>query len=262
MIDTHTHIYTEDFDADRTEVIERARQAGITGLLLPCIDEASLPDVLALCHTYPELCRPMLGLHPTELPESGVDDVLDRMEALLAAPDAPYIAVGEVGMDLYWDSSRRDEQMHAFDRQLQWAMRYGLPLSIHARSAHRELMEVMLPYRDRLRHGVFHCFGGTIDEARELLSTFPGFALGIGGVVTFKKSPLPAVLHAAVPLDRLVLETDAPYLAPTPHRGSRNEPAYLPLVVEKLATIYETSADKVVARTTQTACRIFSLGTA
>lgn len=261
MIDTHTHIYTEEFDSDRTDVVDRARQAGVTGMLLPCIDGTSPERMLALCKAYPGLCHPMIGLHPTELPENGIDDTLDRMEAMLSAPEAPYIAVGEVGMDLYWDSSRRDEQMRVLDRQLQWAVRYRLPVSIHSRSAHKELMEVMLPYADRLKGGVFHCFGGTIDEARELLSSFPGFALGIGGIVTFKKSPLPAILHAAVPPDRIVLETDAPYLAPTPHRGSRNEPAYLPLVVEKLAAIYETSTDEMAARTTQTACRIFSLGT-
>lgn len=236
FVDTHTHIYTEEFDADRSEVIDRARHAGAVALLLPNIDEASIAPMLSLCESYPGLCFPMMGLHPTELPDDPWP-LLDRMEQMLAAPDAPYVAVGEVGIDLYWDDSRRDDQIAVLRHQAQWALRYHLPLAIHSRAAHADLVATLRPWADQLT-GVFHCFGGTADEARELLNTFPGFVLGIGGVLTFKKSKLPAVLHAEVPLSRLIVETDAPYLAPTPHRGTRNEPAYIPLVINKLAEVY------------------------
>ena len=176
------------------------------------------------------------------------------MERMLAA-DRRFIAVGEVGLDFYWDDSRRDEQIEVFRRQVKWAVRFRLPLMIHCRSAHRELVDVLRPYAEKLAGGVFHCFGGTADEARELLA-FPGFALGIGGVVTFKKSSLPSVL-AEVPLGRLVLETDAPYLAPAPHRGRRNEPAFIPLVIERLSAVYGVAPDEVATRTTATARRLF-----
>lgn len=257
MYDTHTHIYTEEFAADRAEVVRRACEAGVERLLLPAIDEASLSDLLDLCGAYPDLCRPMLGLHPTELPDD-VEGTLDRMEERLFAPQSPYVAVGEIGVDLYWDASRREEQIAAFVRQAEWALRFGLPLMVHSRAAHRELVEALRPYASRLT-GVFHCFGGTAEEAAELLETFPGFALGIGGVVTFKKSTLAAALRAAVPLSRIVAETDAPYLAPTPHRGKRNEPAYLPLVVQKLSEIYELAPDVVAEQLLQTAKKLFPL---
>lgn len=243
FIDTHTHIYTEEFDADRTEVVQRAVLAGARALLLPNIDEGSLPAMLKLANAYPALCYPMLGLHPTELPPDP-QPLLNRMEQLLTDPHHPYVAVGEVGIDLYWDDSRREEQLQVFARQAEWAVRFGLPLVVHMRAAQPEVVSTLQPLADRLT-GVFHCFGGTLSEAEELLHTFPGFYLGIGGILTFKKSTLPAVLHAAVPLERIVIETDAPYLAPTPYRGSRNEPAYLPLVIHKLAEIYECSPEHV-----------------
>lgn len=265
MIDTHTHIYTEDFREDEAEVIARARLCGIEAILLPNTDVASLPDVLRMCRNYPDICRPMIGLHPTELPESGVEEALDQLEAQLFADDgrlpadSPFVAVGEIGMDLYWDASREDEQRTAFVRQLEWAVRAQLPVSIHARSAHRQTLDALRPFADDLPGGVFHCFGGTADEARELLETCPRFALGIGGVLTFKKSPLPAALRVAAPLNRLVLETDAPYLAPTPYRGKRNEPSYLVQVVDHLARLYEVTPEEVRRTTTATARRIFRL---
>lgn len=279
FIDTHSHIYGEEFDEDRDAVIERAVAAGAEHILLPNIDANSVGPMLALCDDYPTLCHPMMGLHPTELPpstgpgEAGPTPLLDQMEQMLAASQAAasasagctggktsprFIAVGEVGVDLYWDASRRDEQMAVFRRQAEWSIRFGLPLVIHSRSAHKELMEVLTPLKDQLPGGIFHCFGGTADEARELLS-FPGFVLGIGGVVTFKKSTLPAVLQEAVPLDRIVLETDAPYLAPTPHRGQRNETSFIPLIIEKLAEVYATTPDEVADVTTRTAHQLFKL---
>lgn len=258
FIDTHTHPYTEEFNADREAVIARAVAAGAEALLLPNIDEASIAPMLALCEAHRGLCYPMMGLHPTELPADPAP-TLHRMEALLTAPAAPYVAVGEVGIDLYWDTSRREEQIAVFEEQIRWAVHYRLPLVIHSRAAHRDLVTTLAPYADQLSGGVFHCFGGTEDEARELLMTFPRFVLGIGGVVTFKNSKLPATLAAAVPLSRIVVETDAPYLAPTPHRGQRNEPAYVPLVIAKLAEVYQTTPAEVARITTATARRLFRI---
>ena len=168
------------------------------------------------------------------------------------------MAVGEVGIDLYWDDSRRDEQIAVFKHQAQWAMRYHLPLMVHSRAAHRDLVDTLLPMKDELT-GVFHCFGGTAEEASELLNTFPGFVLGIGGVLTFKKSKLPAVLRSSVPLNRIVVETDAPYLAPTPHRGQRNEPAFVPLVIDKLAEVYELPVDNVAQTLMDTTKAMFNI---
>lgn len=259
MIDTHTHIYTEEFAADREETLQRALAAGVTHMLLPAIDLITLPDLMALCQQHPDCCHPMMGLHPTEIPENGANEALDQMESLLMTPDSPFVAVGEIGLDLYWDDTRLEEQLQVFRRQLEWAACTGLPVSIHARSAHRPLIDAMLPFESRLTGGVFHCFGGSAEEAQELLTAFPRFALGIGGVVTFKKSSLPQTLAATVPLERIVLETDAPYLSPAPHRGKRNEPSFLPHIVEKLADTYSTTTDHIVRTTTATACHIFHL---
>lgn len=243
FIDTHTHIYTTEFDEDREEVIGRAVSAGAQCLLLPNIDEASIDQMMSLYKQHPDLCRPMMGLHPTELPENPAP-LLERMECMLQEENHPYVAIGEVGIDLYWDHSRCKEQIEVLKRQAEWAVRYQLPLVIHSRSAHRELVDTLLPFSQNTG-GIFHCFGGTADEARELLDAFPNFMLGIGGVLTFKKSTLPAVLRTQVPLNRIVVETDAPYLAPTPHRGKRNEPAFIPLVIEKLAEIYELPTEEI-----------------
>ncbi|MBP3228851.1 MAG: TatD family hydrolase [Bacteroidaceae bacterium] len=256
FIDTHTHIYTPEFDADRAEVVERAAAAGAEALLLPAIDEASVGPMLDCCRRWPALCRPMLGLHPTELPTEGFEAVLDRFEQRLQTPGHPFVAVGEVGVDLYWDTSRRDDQLRAFARQAGWAARFGLPLVVHSRNAHREIVDTLAPLRDTLHGGVFHCFGGTADEARELLA-FDGFCLGIGGTVTFKKSRLPQVLAECVPIDRIVLETDAPYLTPTPHRGTRNEPAYIPIVIDRLADVYGLAPADIARHTTANARRVF-----
>lgn len=256
FIDTHTHIYTEEFDEDRKEVLARARAAGAEALLLPNIDEASLPRMLRMCAEYPGFCFPMIGLHPTELPSNPVD-TLRRMKRMLDASPAPYIAIGEVGIDLYWDDSRKEEQIAALRQQAEWAVEYGLPLVIHSRSAHRELVDTLRPYAEKLSGGIFHCFGGTAEEAEELLTPFPRFVLGIGGVVTFRKSTLPEVLSAAVPLNRIVVETDAPYLAPTPHRGQRNEPSYIPLIISRLSEIYNCTPEDISRQTLANTLRIF-----
>lgn len=243
FIDTHTHLYTEEFDDDRAEAVKRAVQAGARALLLPNIDEASIGRMMQMCADYPGLCFPMMGLHPTELP-SAPWPLLDKMKLMLDQPDHPFVAIGEVGIDLYWDSTRREKQIETFRCQAEWAAAYGLPLMVHSRSAHRELVDTLLTLKDDLT-GVFHCFGGSAEEAHELLSTFEGFRLGIGGTATFKKSKLPSVLHAEVPIERIVVETDSPYLAPTPHRGTRNESAYIPLIIEKLADIYSLPVSSI-----------------
>ena len=266
FIDTHTHIYGEEFAADRSEVVSRAVAAGATHLLLPNVDEQSIEPMLDLCREFPDVCFPMMGLQPEELPADPWP-LVEKMERLLResvstktpSADVPrYVAVGEVGLDYYWDSSRREEQIAVFRREVEWAVELRLPLVIHCRSAHRDLCDVLQPYRDKLSGGIFHCFGGSAEEARELLS-FPNFFLGIGGVVTFKKSTLPDVLRDAVPLDRVVVETDAPYLTPVPYRGKRNEPAYIPYIIDKLADIYSVSPEEVACQTTQNARRLFGI---
>ncbi|MCF0199392.1 MAG: TatD family hydrolase [Bacteroidaceae bacterium] len=254
VIDTHSHLYEPEFDADRDDAIERARQAGVEHLLLPNINRESIGPMLRLCEQYPGYCHPMMGLHPEDV-KSDFQDTLDAMQSLLTAPDPPYIAVGEVGLDFYWDETFRKEQFEAFEQQICWARDLRLPLVIHARKAQREIVEAMKRHHDEGLTGVFHCFGGSVEEAKELLQ-FDGFVLGIGGVLTFKKSPLPEVVRS-VPLDRLVLETDCPYLAPVPHRGQRNESAFVADVLRKLADVLGKSVEEVEMVTTATAERVF-----
>ena len=254
MIDTHSHIYEPAFKSDREEVILRAKQAGVEQILLPNINAESIEQMLSLCRQCPDYCFPMMGLHPTDI-EDDYRQVLADMKALLEAPDHPYIAIGEVGLDYYWDKSKAKEQEETFRTQIEWAIEYELPLSIHARSAHRQLVAAMTEYRNERLTGVFHCFGGSTEEALELLQ-FPGFVLGIGGVVTYKNSPLPETL-TAVPLERIVLETDAPYLAPVPYRGKRNESAYVSEVLRKVALIYDVSEKEAESITNNNARRVF-----
>ena len=212
--------------------------------------------MLALCHRYPGYLYPMIGLHPEDVKEDW-EQLLSEMETMLQQPGNPFVAVGEVGLDFYWDKTFSEEQKKALDVQIRWAVRYGLPLMIHCRDAHDELLEALAPYKGTGLKGVFHCFGGSIEEARELLDKFPHFALGIGGVLTYKKSTLPAVLRSQVPLDRIVVETDAPYLTPHPHRGKRNEPSYIPHIMEKLAEVYEQPIDEAYQTLLETSQRIF-----
>ena len=255
MIDTHSHIYGPEYDEDRELVVQRAQQAGVERLLLPNINEASIQPMLSLCQSYPGYCYPMMGLHPEDVSDDYLQ-VLDRMEELLKAPSHPYIAIGEVGLDFYWDDSHRQQQIDAFSRQIEWAVQYKLPLMIHSRSAHSELVQVIRQYASEGLSGVFHCFGGTLEEAQELL-TFDNFFLGIGGVSTFKKSPLPDVL-SQIPLQRIVLETDSPYLSPVPYRGKRNEPAYVVEIMRKVAYIYNVSLQEVEKVTNINVNRVFS----
>ena len=215
MIDTHSHIYEPEFAADREEVIQRAKQVGVEQILLPNINAESIGSMLSLCRLHPECCFPMIGLHPTDVEPANYKQTLSDMEKLLEEPEHPFIAIGEVGLDYYWDKSNAKEQEAAFRTQI----------------------------------------GGTAEEAHELLD-FPGFVLGIGGVVTYKKSTLPEVL-ATVPLERIVLETDSPYLAPVPYRGKRNESAYIVEVLRKIASIYNVEEKQAEFITNDNAKRIF-----
>ena len=276
FIDTHSHLYDEQFDDDRADVLQRAFAAGAGKIFLPNINAGTIQPMLQLAGAYPGRLYPMMGLHPEDLGDTW-RETLQQMETRLQEQDHPYIAIGEVGLDYYWDCSTYEEQQEAFAIQVEWAIKYGLPLMIHTRDAHREMVQVLTDVRNRNRNisesrnieisesrhpdiatfsGVFHCFGGSAEEAAELLG-FEGFMLGIGGVVTFKKSPLPAVLRETVPLERIVLETDAPYLAPVPHRGKRNETAYVTDVIAKLAEIYERDAQEVARITTENALKTF-----
>lgn len=258
FIDTHTHLYGEEFDADRAEMVERAREAGAEKLLLPNVDEESIGRMLQMCDDFPDLCLPMMGVQPEELPADPWP-LVEKMKHLLYTTPERYCAVGEVGIDLYWDQSRREEQIEVFREEIRWANELRKPLVIHARNAHQDIVTTLREEGiSQIPGGIFHCFGGTIEEARELL-TFDGFYLGIGGIVTFKKSTLPAVLHACVPLNRILLETDAPYLTPVPHRGKRNESAYIPHIIDKLSEIYDTTTEEVARITTENARNLFAI---
>ncbi len=254
-VDTHIHLDGPEFDPDRDEVVQRARDAGAVMVMVPSLDLGSVGTVLETCGRYPGYAFPMLGLHPEEV-RADWRDVLERMEAMLGDPAHPFVAVGEVGLDFYWSREFEAEQLLAFERQVQWAVEYGLPLMIHCRKGQNEMVRILRKYAGGLCGGVFHCFTGNAREAGELLG-FEGFALGIGGVLTFKKSGLPETL-LSVPLERTVLETDAPYMAPVPMRGKRNESAFIVHVLDRMAQCYGVDRDVVAETTTATVGRIFT----
>lgn len=256
FIDTHTHLDGEEFDADRDLVIERAQEAGVSKVFVPAIDMKSVKTVLDTCQRYPGYAYPMIGLHPEEV-RADWSSVLDEMHEMLK-PGHPFIAIGEVGLDYYWSRKFEHEQLQAFERQVEWSIETRLPLMIHCRKGQNEMVKLLNQYRDQLPGGVFHCFTGNEKEAEELLQ-FNNFVLGIGGVLTFKKSHLPEVLPAVVPLDRIVIETDSPYMAPVPMRGKRNESAYVKYVLERLALAYGVDDSEVAAATNANAKRIFPL---
>ena len=221
IIDTHSHLDGEEFADDLPEVIQRAKDAQVEKILVPNVNLQGLPHLIEVCDAYPDYLYPMIGLHPEDVKDD-YQTQLDQMFIFLKENPNRFCAIGEVGLDFYWDETYRNQQLEAFEQQIQWAKQFGKPLMIHARNAFEEIVEIMERHSDDQLEGVFHCFTGTEDEARKLLS-FDGFKLGIGGVLTFKKSTLPEVLKNAVPLSRIVVETDSPYLAPVPHRGKRND---------------------------------------
>lgn len=257
IIDTHSHLFTEEFSADLPEVIARAKEAGVTRVYMPNIDVSSVKDLLRVAHTYEGYCLPMIGLHPTSV-SGGYRAELSDLKRHLEVPNHPFVAIGEVGIDLYWDTRFRDEQIDAFRQQVEWALEYRLPLVIHCRSAVNELVGVLKDYQNTPLKGIFHSFGGTIEEANRLLA-FKNFMLGINGVLTFRRSTLPKVL-TNIPLERLVLETDAPYLAPMPHRGKRNETSYIKFTLAHLASVYGKDMMEVAQVTSRNARKVFERG--
>lgn len=254
-IDTHTHIDGEEFKDDLDEVVARAKAAGAIQLLVPGINYDSIASIKAVCERFPDFMRPMIGLHPEDVKEN-YRDILGKMRQELN--DDKWIAIGEVGLDYYWSREFEQEQLDAFEQQVQWSVETQLPLMIHCRKAQNEMVKIIRKYEKELPGGVFHCFTGNRHEALELLQ-FDRFVLGIGGVSTFKKSHLAEDLAAVVPMDRIVLETDAPYMAPAPHRGERNESSLIPFIIEKLALAYGVSNEALADATTATAKRVFRL---
>lgn len=263
-IDTHCHLDGEEFAQDRDTVMARAREAGCAAIFLPAIDLPSSQRILSLCQQHPDYLYPMIGLHPEEVRADWREQLL-AIRALLQLPlhseraggEAP-IAIGEIGLDFYWSREFEQEQLEAFEQQVQWSVETRLPLMIHCRKAQNEMVHILKRYERDLPGGVFHCFTGNEKEAAELLR-FDRFVLGIGGVSTFKKSPLPQMLSANVPLDRLVLETDAPYMAPVPMRGQRNESAFITHVIARLAEAYQVSPEQLAEATTANVNRVFGL---
>ena len=253
FIDTHTHVDGPEFDEDRPLVIERAKAAGASKLLIPAIDLKSMDTVLNTCTEYEGYAYPMVGLHPEEV-KADYREVLAQLHKYLET-DNKFVAIGEIGLDYYWSREFETEQLDAFETQIKWSVETGLPVSIHCRKAQNEMVKILRKYKDNLPGGVFHCFTGNEIEAAELLE-FDRFVLGIGGVITFKKSHLPEVIKT-IPLDRIVLETDAPYMAPAPMRGTRNESSYIPYVIEKIALSLGITMDAVAQQTTANAERVF-----
>lgn len=253
MIDTHTHIYDKAFDEDRNQVIENAKNKGITTAILPNVDVSTIDPIMDMIATYPDFCKAAFGLHPTEVKEDYLDQ-LQQIECIVRQTRP--IAIGEIGLDFYWDSTYKVQQIKAFEKQLDLAVELDLPVIIHVRKAYSEAIDIVSKYIGKGLKGVFHCFGGGIQEAKKIVEF--GFYLGIGGVVTFKNSKLDEVI-SAIGLEHLLIETDAPYLAPVPYRGKRNEPAYVSLVCEKLATVFSLPYDKIDEITTDNAVKLFNL---
>ena len=253
-IDTHCHIDGEEFDEDREAVITRAREAGVCKVMVPAIDLASSERIIKLCSQYPDYLYPMVGLHPEEVRS----DWREQLAAIKSYLEPRVIAIGEVGLDFYWSREFEGEQQEAFEEQVRWSVETQLPLMIHCRKAQNELVAILKKYEKELPGGVFHCFTGNEIEAQQLLQ-FDRFVLGIGGVLTFKKSHLPEVLPKVVPLDRIVIETDAPYMAPVPMRGKRNEPAFTQYVLQKLAESYGINEKALAEKTNANVQRILNI---
>ncbi len=251
IIDTHTHLFTKAFDEDREQVVRRALDEGVERFLLPNIDDESIPRLKRTVDAYPELMFPMMGLHPTSVKED-YEWQLQVIEKELGR--GKYYGIGEIGMDLYWDKTYVKEQEKVFRKQLNWAKETGLPVSVHIRDAFDLTLKIIREEQDGRLKGVLHCFTGTYEQALEAMDL--GMWLGIGGVVTFKNGKIDRFLER-IPVENIVVETDAPWLTPAPFRGKRNEPAYLKYIVEKLAEIYHTTPDEIACLTTHNAMDVF-----
>ncbi|HVA97815.1 MAG TPA: TatD family hydrolase [Bacteroidia bacterium] len=252
--DTHTHLYAKEFDIDRNQLIENAIQKGVQRFFLPNIDSTFITDLLQLKNNFPENCFPMIGLHPCSVNENYVQELAIAANYL---SKEKFIAIGEIGIDLYWDKTFFSQQQFAFRTQIEWAKKWNLPIVIHSRNSFDEVYEILSETNDNKLKGIFHCFSGNVEQAKKIIA-LGNFKLGIGGVLTFKNSGLDNVVKE-IDLEHLVLETDAPYLAPTPHRGKRNEPSYLVLIAEKLAAIKNCSVEEIAEITTQNSKIIFGI---
>ena len=253
LVDTHTHLYEEQFEADRTEMIQRAIDNGVSKMIIPNVDATTIKGMMDLVKQFPEHIFPMMGLHPCYVKPETYKAELEIIKSNLDKGE--FVAVGEIGIDLYWDKTTLDIQKEAFELQCDWAIEKSLPVAIHSRDSTHILIELLKKMKDK-PHGVFHCFTGSLEEANEIIKL--GFYLGIGGVLTYKNTQLRDTLKH-IPLDKIVLETDAPYLPPVPHRGKRNESAYTKLVAETLCTVYEKGLDEIAAVTTQNARDLFGI---
>ena len=251
-VDSHAHIYSEEFKADRQAVIEKALEAGVKKIYMPNVDHASIEPMLEAEEKYKGICIPMMGLHPCNVKKNFEKDLYEVEDWLKRRK---FAAVGEIGIDLYWDTSLQAEQEEAFKIQVNLAKKYDLPIVIHCRNSFRETIELLKKIKSENQKGVFHCFSGNAEEANEVVEL--GFYMGIGGVTTFKNGGLDKVLsHAS--LEHLILETDCPYLAPVPYRGKRNEPSYIPLIAEKIGTIKNLTVEEVAAATTRNTQQLFA----
>ena len=254
LIDTHTHLFAQQFDEDRSEIVNRALEKGVQQMLLPNIDSSSIQPMLNLCTEFPNNCFPMMGLHPCDVKENYLEELVIIEEWL---QKEKFVAVGEIGIDLYWDKSTLSIQEDAFRKQVELAKNYRLPIAIHVRNSFDEVLAIVDELNDDNLSGVFHCFTGNEAQANHIIN-YGGFKLGIGGVVTFKNSGLDKTL-STISIEHLILETDSPYLAPTPYRGERNESSYVVLVAEKLAEIYGKLVEEIADITTQNAKELFKI---
>ncbi len=251
FIDTHTHLYLKEFEHDFNQVLERARNAGISKFYLPAIDSEVIDDMFKLEASYPDEFFSMMGLHPCSVKENYLKE-LEIAKKYLS--ERKFAAVGEIGLDFFWDITFKDFQMEAFTTQMDWALEHHLPIVIHSRNAMRETIDLVKPYAEKGLCGIFHCFGDPYETAKEIVEM--GFYLGIGGVVTYKKANMEDSLRD-IPLENIVLETDSPYLTPVPHRGKRNESSYILLIAERLAAIKKVSIEEVATITSANAEKIF-----
>ena len=255
FIDTHSHLYSSQFDEDRTQAINNAISAGVSTILLPNISSEYTKGMLEVCGEFPENCFPMMGLHPCDVNEDNLEGELLHVEQELAK--GKYIAVGEIGLDLYWDKTKLEIQKKAFIHQIELAKKYKLPIAIHVRDSFAEAIEIIAKLNDESLSGVFHCFTGRVEDAQRVIN-LGDFYLGIGGVLTFKNSGLDKTI-AKIELQNLILETDAPYLAPAPFRGKRNESKYIVNIAEKIAEVQQIDIEDVARITTLNAKKLFGL---
>jgi len=255
FIDTHTHLFSKEFDDDISEVIENAINNGVSKMLLPNIDSSTTKQMLKLSQQFPQNCFPMIGIHPCSVKKNSIEKEIQHVEHMLEKNN--FVAIGEIGIDLYWEKSTLDIQKLAFETQIKLAKKYQLPIVIHVRNSFNEAIEIVEKLNDEKLTGVFHCFSGDLDQAQRIID-LNNFYLGIGGVVTFKNGGIDKIIDQ-INLDNIILETDSPYLAPKPFRGKRNESKYILNIAQKLSEIYNINIEEIANITTCNANKLFNL---